>query len=527
MWRNRNERDNAVKKKTFHGNLDTSHAPVSLCPSNKMAEDQGPVHWKLRALWFCLCVAGNCYQAYTLANAYLAYDVATQVKIDFPAEFDPPAASLCFALVTMFKLDIALDRFPNLITKMSKVKKVLAGLNDTAFKHAIAEMSFNDKVEISEFIYENMLVKEAFAMTYHQEDLFKACRIVRASDYTFVLTRCDQLYEITESFKSTVKCFTFKLKERQHYNYLTIQRMKLFPGMQSTIIMKDSIRNLTRDITAYFHLQDSYGREGYSRYLFLTPMDLFTMTYVTFDTELLAAPFDTDCQDYKLLGYFDRGDCFETCVNKQALDRMGKLAPGTNILLKDFADERLTAAETVINNAAVRKVVYDVNNDCDKYCSRPNCKEMYYIPQLMATNEFDFPCFLTLVEQQPRVSSTYFPKLGFVECVTDLFSTLGFWIGASGLTVFDFFWDIFFARKSKWAKGNSKLTLVQAMAIRKLQHDVKTLQESRAKERTSDGHGYTNTDSYSRLVTAGVSNSFSGRGNQTLSPMFRTNFFKL
>ncbi|KAI1291853.1 hypothetical protein HDE_07598 [Halotydeus destructor] len=480
---------------------------------------QSGLHWKLRALWFSLCVAGNTYQAYTLASTYLSYDVATQVRIKFPENFKPPAPSLCFALISMVKLDIAFARWPDLKARMGKAKQVLAGLNDTSFKEAIAQMPFNEKIVLSEFIFENLKVDEAFAITYHQEDLFEVCRIVRSSDYTFAFTRCDDLYHITESFKSAVKCFTFKLKERQNYNYLTIQRMKLFPGMQSSIIMRNSIRNLTRDITVYFHLQDTYSREGFSRLIFLTPMELFTMTYVAYDIKLLPAPFNTDCQDYTVSGYFDRGDCFEKCVNKQSLDKMGKLSPGPAILLQEFANERLIAAETVINNATVRNTVYAIYDHCDKYCSKRDCKDKYYIPQLMALNKFDFPCFMTLVEQEPRVTSTFFPKLDLIEFITDLFSTLGFWIGTSGLSVFDFMWTTFSSRRPKTLRDAVKAVPVVS---RKLQPKTIYFQDGRLEKRPLDRH-LRKVGSTSEVIAEITSD----RARQQLGPMFRANFFKL
>ncbi|KAI1291716.1 hypothetical protein HDE_07620 [Halotydeus destructor] len=403
-------------------------------------------HSKLRVLWLSLCVIGNTYQAYTLVRTYLQREVATQVYIQFPETFEPPATTACFSLISMVKLDMAVARWPGLEARLSRAMGFNHTLDVDEIQKAIAKMAFDFKMKLSQYVFDNLEVQDAFALTYQHSDIFMVCRLVRASDFVLLLEPCANMFTITESFKSTSKCFTFKIKAKQVYNYLDLQRVKNLAGWLHGLVMHDRVRNLTEEMTVYYHDEDSYGREGFSRSLLLTPMKLFTTSYLTIDTQLLPAPFASNCQNYTALGFFDRGECFESCVNKLSLDKLGKLSPGPNIFLAEFANERLIDVEMSETNTTIRETVSEINKECDKLCSKPNCKDTYHIPKLMATSNFMFPVLLTMSEQEPNISTTNIQKVGLIECITDLLSSLGFWVGVSGLSLFDVFWASYSSR---------------------------------------------------------------------------------
>ncbi|KAI1291845.1 hypothetical protein HDE_07596 [Halotydeus destructor] len=439
-----------------------------------MADFQSPLYRKLRVLWFVSCVLGNTYQAYIIANSYLAHEAATQVKIQFPEKFEPPAISFCFALISMVKLDMALDRWPDLRTRLSQGFQDWTIQKNITLTESIAKSPFSDKLEISAFFVPGLKVKEVFDITHHASELLAACQYIQASSMAFVLKKCTDLYSITESIKSSVKCFTLKLKEKQNYNYLALQRMKQYPGGQSSIVMAPNVRNLSNDMTVYYHGQDSHGLDDFSHSVLLTPLDMFTMTYITIEKQLLPPPFDSACRNYSLSGFEDRGHCFSTCLNKQSLSKLGELAPGSHVSLGEFENERMTSYREVQNNATFRDMVYEINGYCDKQCSSPNCKESYHLPVLMSISQFKLPT-LSTVEQLPQIETIDFPKLGLIECITDLLSSLGFWIGATCLSAFDLIWVIYFPRRTNQVDGGMELPFVQIMAIRRLQNDVRIL----------------------------------------------------
>ncbi|KAI1292354.1 hypothetical protein HDE_07603 [Halotydeus destructor] len=476
------------------------------------------LHVKLRAFWFCLCVLGNAYQIYTLSASYFSYDVSTTVRINFPVEFEPPASSLCFARLNMVRMDVAMIRWPDFKSRFGKEVKGAANMSDSQFKATLAKVPVNDKVQLSKYVYEDIKVEDAFTLTYDYKELFLYCRIIQTPSYSFDSKPCHIFFNISETFIGAAKCFTFKLKVPQVYNYLTVQRMKIYPGVTSIIVMKPYLRNITNDLLVYSHPSNTFAREGLSRYLFLTPLELFSMTYSTFTSKLLPAPYDTDCQNYTLSGYFDRGDCYETCVNKQSLDRLGKLAPGPVVVQDEFPNERMIDAATVIASATIRKSIFEINDDCETYCRKPDCESTYYVPSMMAAMEYDYPVVTTYVEQEPIINTVYEQKQSFIQYFTDLFSTLGFWIGTSGLTIFDIFWDLVTRKKKE--KQDLGLPAVQITAIRKLQKDMSMVQEQLKK---TNGQDYSQTYkrtgySYGRSIK---------EYDQPMEPMFRTNFFRL
>ncbi|KAI1291854.1 hypothetical protein HDE_07599 [Halotydeus destructor] len=485
--------------------------------SCKMA-DSISVHSRLRAIWICLCLSGNTYQIFSLSNAYFSYDVATTVRINFPDNFEPPANTLCFALINMVRMELVMKRWPDFKARFGKEIKGAANMSDSRFKATMAKMPVGKKIQLSKYLYEGIKVEDAFSLTYGHEELFYYCRIIQIPGYVHSMNTCDKVYNVTESFMGVGKCFTFIHKVPLVYNYITVQRMKNYPGVTDIIVMKNYLRNVTTDLQFFTHPSQTYAREGLSRYLYLTPLGLFSVTHSTFTNKLLPAPYDTDCQNYTLSGYFDRGDCYETCVNKLSLKRLGKLAPGPVILLDEFRNEHLIDPSTVITNETIGLSIIKINDDCEKYCSKPDCENTYYVPSMMASMDYENPLITSYVEQQPVINTVYEQKQDFIQYFTDLFSTFGFWIGVSGLTMFDFVWDVMSRRKK--SKNITDFTAIQSAAIQNLRTEVYLIKKSLSKTKS-------NHDSSPKYYRDSLSSSCDSKKPIQLEPMFRANFFKL
>ncbi|KAI1292355.1 hypothetical protein HDE_07600 [Halotydeus destructor] len=475
------------------------------------------VRLKFRAFWLCLCLLGNAYQIYHLSDRYFDYDVSTTVNINYPENFEPPASTICFDLMGMVRMNEAMERWPDFKARFKSEIKGADKMSDSTFKATIAEMDLESKISVSRHIFNDIKVEDAFALTYGPDELLLYCRIIKTPSYSFDGKPCHELYSITESFIASGKCFTLKLKIPQVYSYITVQRMKVYQGMISITVMRQSIRNLTTAMVIYTHSSSTYAREGLSRYLLLTPSKLYSVTHSTFTSKLLQAPYDTDCQNYTMSGYVDRGECYEKCVNKQSLDRLGKLTPGPVILLDEFRGKHMIDTATVFGNSTLRQSIIQIDGDCDSYCSKPDCESTYYVPSTMTSGEFNFPALANYVEQQPLINTVYSPRHSIVQYITDLFSTLGFWIGASGLTVFDAVWKILTrARKSKSVLDSSA---VQISAIQMLQKQMEMVQNSLFR--------LTSQRSTREYLPSGSSYGRKWRKYYRQEPMFRTNFFKL
>ncbi|KAI1291718.1 hypothetical protein HDE_07622 [Halotydeus destructor] len=399
----------------------------------------------------------------------------------------------------MVKLDVALTRWPDLEARMKDAFAELGQPENTSLEETIGKMVYSDKLWLSKFVFEDLKVQDAFEITHHHSYLFWMCLVVRAANYTTQYAPCDELYNITESFKSTAKCFTFKLREPQNYNYMALQRMTSAPGRESTILMHRHVHRVSNDMTIYFHRQGSYSRHGFSRRLLLTPMGMFDVSYATIETELLSAPFASDCHDYSFSGYFNRGDCFEACVIKQSLAQLGKLAPGPNIFLDEMSNERMIEAGSVHTNVTTGAILFSINSDCGKLCSKPNCKGSYRIPQLLSASEFRFATLTTFAGQIPKVSTTNYPKLVLIEIITDLCSSLGFWIGVSGLTMFDLFWGMYVDRQRR----RHRLRIIPSKATQSI---IRRAQSMNGTPAVNGHYGYS---SYSTVLRNGPRSAFS------------------
>ncbi|KAI1292356.1 hypothetical protein HDE_07601 [Halotydeus destructor] len=390
-------------------------------------------------------------------------------------------------------------------------------MSDSTFKATLSRLQVKLKVELSRKVFENIKVEDAFALTYGPEELFNYCQIIQTPSYSFDLKACHILFNITESFMASRKCFTLKLKTPQAYSYVTVQRMKLYPGAIGVIALKPYVRNVTASLLFYRHPSATYVSDGLIRYLYLSPLRLFTLTHSTFTKELLPAPYETKCNDYTLSGYLDRGDCYEACVNTRSLERLGKLAPGPLVLLDESRGKYMIAAATVLANSTLREIIIQINDGCDDYCSKPDCKSTYHVPSVMITAELEFPSLASYVEQQPVIDTVYRPRHNIVTYITDLFSTLGFWIGVSGLTIFDALWNIL--TRHRKAKSGRDPTAVQLAALERSQKQMAAVQSSLVR---LTRQLYADVHSPGNLSQGGILEKQYGH-----EPIFRANFFKL
>lgn len=102
------------------------------------------------------------------------------------------------------------------------------------------------------------------------------------------------------------------------------------------ILLRRNVTRVTDDFFLIYHPPGTFPRLGFTRQVYYNDIKrLFSLTFQEFENTLLKKPYATDCRDYNMTGYENKGACWEACVQEESLNRFGKIAPGTNVFKGD------------------------------------------------------------------------------------------------------------------------------------------------------------------------------------------------
>ena len=77
---------------------------------------------------------------------------------------------------------------------------------------------------------------------------------------------------------------------------------------------------------------------------------------------------------------------------------------------------------------------------CERKCNAIDCHSIVYIPKkLTTTTSGTKPVLAVVAPQHPIIRATSQPAVTLVQCLTDIASSIGFWLGISAFGLFDSF----------------------------------------------------------------------------------------
>jgi len=215
-------------------------------------------------------------------------------------------------------------------------------------------------------------------------------------------------------------------------------RQAVIPGMTAMFSAKDNgIRNMS-SVNYVLTPNQRIMRSGFYSYipLALHQNRTYSITYDTYEAHLLKKPFETECEDYKGLGLGSRGDCYESCLRHETLAKEGEIPHGVNIMPNET--ERLMSMKKMFNTT-IKALMMDLGIQCDKRCLAKDCTSVAHIPRKLTSSKTAKIGFNNISPQSPTIRASCQPMLTMTQFLTDLVSTLGFWLGLSALGIFRFF----------------------------------------------------------------------------------------
>lgn len=201
------------------------------------------------------------------------------------------------------------------------------------------------------------------------------------------------------------------------------------------------------------------------------------VTYDIYESKLLPKPYNTKCVNYTERHLDSKGHCFEDCLMKRFLNETGYLHPSL-ILYGNETDRVVPIGAAVLNwrcesvclpitedeegvkIEGVKDVINRLDRVCEKECSSPDCELVVHNPRKLASGRHEGQSlFAIFAPSTPTIRSESQPAQAFIEFISDVGSSFGFWLGMSAFGLLDFVKDLFGKKKGnshgKKGKGNA------------------------------------------------------------------------
>ena len=460
-------------------NAEERHEGVKLRRSSKESVSQTTAKMEIYSfLWFAACFGANIYHIYNLINEYSKYEVLTDVQNVYPDVIDVPMTVYCFRGWRIIRfLDITKEELAQLLRREPDEYS-----NETSW---IPYDFDNDTLEGRRELYEttgqalswkktlgimanlrNNSIDEQFRLTADVKDIFNSLEVyvnnfttdnrkyVKERYLTTSSETFGQLIQSKQFMRDDSKCFSVKLKDQfRKLKFKDVVRQSSFPRLIFQLEINETIASYAE----LFHLgvTDNDPSTASMHSLLLNAYKTATtFTYDSYESKLLEYPYQTDCRNYSKDNFISQGDCHEKCVKHVAFespDSLNMMPVFVSIQRNETSPSgkpiTLASASTYAKqvhmgdnyNRLHKAKTEEILSFCDTKCSQRECDSKKYIPRLLSMDIYRSYSYLTFsVPSNPYIVVVCQPKYSFIEFITGLFSTLGFWLGVSVFgSVFD------------------------------------------------------------------------------------------
>ena len=409
------------------------------------------VRSSLRNIWIFICIIG-CLQLAVLTVHYMNYDITSNVRFVQERDTELPAIAICLNLIH------AIDW---------KNPKMRANCNEILGTNC-SKMDISQIIELGKgkgFEFENGPIVDKFLAN----ELFNATIPLQDVIYFFMLpgrtgkkekfsSQLHEVFDVSEFILRSSKCFLMRWKnEFVRTNVVDLKRSFISPGMIMFLNFDTNLKNRT---TAYHTVYvDNSNKKIRSTLpsILSTISGLVFTSYDVYVSQLLKYPSPNDCMDYKELGFEDQSDCYDSCLEENVLQNFNKKP--MNLMLKpsDFNIRIMKHAESTEHHEIISKI----SQDCDMVCRKQDCHQHYFTSKVVSVVDTSNSHFIeghaSFVTNSPVVMSESQQKINLTEYVTVSVSSLGFWLGFSILSTFD--WTSKMLRRFKRQKKTTQKRL--------------------------------------------------------------------
>jgi hypothetical protein len=163
-------------------------------------------------------------------------------------------------------------------------------------------------------------------------------------------------------------------------------------------------------------------------------------TYSSYDryvSKFLPAPYATDCRDYSAESngkILNRLAMYESCFNEACFRRFGAVPLGNFLSKKDSIVKQMTLEFYRIH----KQVIDELQSECERLSLKQDCIQNINVPRLKSSTANRSRSSVTHIfylPSTPTAHSESMARISIENFITDVLSTIGFWLGMSALDV--------------------------------------------------------------------------------------------
>lgn len=345
-------------------------------------------------IWLLVAIFCGCHVGY-ITSQYLEYGTATHITISRYLPITAPSINLCLDINEM-----EIDRGNGSIT---------------------------DRDEFS--------AESVFLATPSSSDIVIDCLVHKHGSYdSLVDSNCSAL-EINKFKKRSKVCYSVRLRSSQPYQYLDIadsekpllfdwflnrehftkcemykfymkSRNKHFYGNGATFIRRDTkIKNETSGERNSFEI---------------------TLSYSSFQSKLLPAPYKSKCIVYSDIGFESREHCQEACIINKTVSRFNRI-PASVLIGTDHPHRHLSVTDPY--NETMKAEERNFRTECRSKCSSPDCFDEDIVPKITFIKDVPYSLVILHASNEPTIITEAVVQTSMVEYSTLIVSCLSFWLG--------------------------------------------------------------------------------------------------
>ena len=154
--------------------------------------------------------------------------------------------------------------------------------------------------------------------------------------------------------------------------------------------------------------------------------------FSSFSTSLtvfnLPPPYETNCLDYRKVGFWSHTHCIQECVRKKVVKRFNKMP--FSVIIDTPIDMKMISY-TDVSDAKTSKIILDIEKECsNEICHRKTCYDALSLTKTTETQGLEF-LIRRIVPSDPSFRVIMTPALKLVEFLTYLLSAVSTWTGIS------------------------------------------------------------------------------------------------
>ena len=363
-----------------------------------------------------LCASVLIWQLTTVINEYFRYKVATSTNVFTPDVMKPRAMTAC--------------------------------VNDGVdFKRMNRDFNTTYDDGYLDIELQNISVRNWFDYTVSNETVLQAVayKSKDQSEPIYVFQNISDHVDILKFFTKTFVCYKIVVKKREQYTYRDISVSNYFEFKLSELVFNTSVQNATNIkfmITPIHHLpyKELIGTTYVPRLLredngtAIADTNLYISNHMTIEKEALPSPYETNCINYKNLGFHGRDHCIDECVSSRVWTTFRKVSFMSPVTEPSDAFPFTRAS---LQNKEVFAKFSKIQDDCQvNQCRNRECNDTQIVTITVSKSDGDDRQFTWehKVVSQISFRITSRPSLTFVEFIIYILGSISTWTGFSIIT---------------------------------------------------------------------------------------------